>query len=276
MAPRIDSLSNHQVSEGQSIFAYGSGFVDVTGVQVGTEWATSFVVDGDTIITFTTPHQPGGSTNWVVVHLADGTTSPAEGDPQMVTYDSILEPPAGALTIDSIVPDTITLGRADTYWVMGTGLSQTHIVTLGNDAPTFETYDDTRVMLHVHELPLDSGASLELTIFAGEHHATLTVNTAVAEEPEKPYDRPVIFSVEPMTLPAGGGQITIHGDDFQYVTTAAVGGVAATIDSLERTQIVATVGSLAEHVGQTVGVEVIDSNTSSGLSSNHEITVTAS
>jgi hypothetical protein len=64
-------LSNHQVTAGESVYGYGSGFEDVTGVEVGSEWAPDFRVDGTTVVTFTVPHGAGGATEWVVLHVPE-------------------------------------------------------------------------------------------------------------------------------------------------------------------------------------------------------------
>lgn len=108
MAAHIDSLSNHQVTAGQHVRASGTGFVDVSAVQVGDAWADDVRAEaGGTLVGFTVPAQPEGSSAWVIVHLADGSSSPCEGDAQFVTYtSSVLDPPPGELRVESIVPDT--------------------------------------------------------------------------------------------------------------------------------------------------------------------------
>src|SRR3954449_216215 len=119
MGPRVDSLSNHQVTAGQQIFAYGAGFTGATRVRVGEEEATHVFQYDDTTIGFTVPAQPGGSTNWVVVVGADGTGSPCVGDGQLVAYlDEVLDAPRGTLRLDSITPSPVVTGRADSYWVL--------------------------------------------------------------------------------------------------------------------------------------------------------------
>jgi hypothetical protein len=70
--------------------------------------------------------------------------------------------------------------------------------------------------------------------------------------------------VLPVTLAAGGGQITISGMGFQAGNEVLVNGVAATIVSLTSAQIVATAPSMASSgatSGTAVDVEVLDATT---------------
>ena len=47
MGPRVDSLSNYQVTAGQQIYAYGAGFAGATRVTVGDVEATHDVSGHD-------------------------------------------------------------------------------------------------------------------------------------------------------------------------------------------------------------------------------------
>src|SRR5262249_46456265 len=110
----------HQVTPGQIVWAYGAGFTGTAKVTVGDAAATDLINYDDTTLGFTVPAQPGGSTNWVQVTGADGSTSPCEGDGQLVTYlNDVLDPPRGRLKLDSVTPSPITAGRADNYWLVG-------------------------------------------------------------------------------------------------------------------------------------------------------------
>ena len=278
VAARIDSLSNHQVSPGQLVYAHGSGFVDVVGVQVGDAWADNLHVDGEGLASFDVPQQPDGTPAWVVVHLADGTTSPCEGDAQMLEYRSpVLEAPPGEMLLTALIPETVTLGRADTYWLTGSGLSMTAGVIIGNDAAAYETHDDTRLMLHIPAIEGPEDGMIELSIFGGGHSASLQVPcTSGAVAPSHDYHGPEVISVEPASLPAAGGEITIHGSDLDRVTLVCVGPtVTAQPYWVTADRIIATVPSLADAVGQELGVEVADGDMSSGTGHLHTITVTS-
>ncbi len=278
MAAHIDSLSNHEVSPGQTVYATGAGFVGVTGIQVGDAWSDNLHVDGTETASFAVPQQPDGLTAWVVVHLADGTSSPCEGDAQLVTYRStVLDAPPGTLTLTELTPDTLTLGRADTYWLSGSGLSLTSAVIVGNHAAQYETYDDTRMMLHVPAVEGPEGGTIELTVVAGGHTEVMQVPCTAGEAaPLHHYQGPLLTSIEPQTMTAEGGQLTIHGADLDYVHTVCIGvTLTAPPDSTSYDTLVVTVPSLADYVGQSLGIEVIDPSASSGTGSAHTITVTS-
>lgn len=269
VAPRIDSLSNHQVSDQERIFINGSGFTGATGVQVGSDWATDFVVDGDSSITVTLPPLAGGSTNWVIVHTPEGT-SPCEGEAQLLTVAAPDDVPPGALRLDSIVPETVTLGRAEPYWLQGEGLSRTSSVILGSSACSFEATDDQRLMFNVPaELRgAPEGGTMELTVFAGGTSATLSVTvTAQPDAPEPGSDTgagPALTSVEPTELGVDGGQVVVYGMHLAAVTAMSVGDVWCTVEETGAGRVVASVPSLAGYEGQSLAVCVNDGVTASG------------
>ena len=260
MAPRIDSLSNHRIGVGdpiRSIFVHGSGFVNVTGVQVGDQWAESYIVDGDSIITVTLPHLTAGTTNWVIVHTAEGT-SPCEGDSQLITIDDITDVPPAELRLDEIVPSSIALGRRETYWLVGTGLSQVTMAQIGGTACPVESYDDTRVKVQIPE-SVDGGAdgaTVELMVAAsGGRTATIKMSCSAPVAPhEEGY--PVVTSVEPTRLGVEGGRIVIKGVRLDWVNSVSVGTIACTVDSASADTVSATVPSLEGHRGETLLITV--------------------
>jgi hypothetical protein len=258
--PQIDSLSNHRIGVGdtmRSIFVRGSGFQGATGVQVGDQWA-EFIVDGDTVITVTLPHLIAGTTQWVIVHTPEGT-SPCVGDGQLITVDDITDVPPAELRVDEMVPRTIALGRSETYWLMGSGLSQVTMAQIGGTACAVESYDDTRLMLHIPE-NVDGGAdgaTLELLVSSPGHQATLKVSCS---GPVAPHEEgwPVLTSVEPNHLGIEGGRIVVQGVRLDWVTTISVGDIACTLDSTSANTLYATVPSLEGHQGETLSVTVTD------------------
>ena len=267
MAPRIDSLSNHRVSSQQTIYVNGSGFTGATGVQVGSDWAADFIVDGDTVITVTLPELPGGSTNWVIVYGADGSTSPCDGDAQLLTVDAPEDAPPAALRLDSLTPDTITLGRADTYWLQGAGLSQAGSVTLASSACVFESYDETRLIVHVPEQVngATGGQDAELTVTVGSKMASLTVPCVAAPSAQEAgAGPPSLTGVSPTELGVDGGQLTVQGMHLEGVQKASVGDVWCTVESTDYHQVVLSVPSLSGYEGQSLQVCVNDGANASG------------
>lgn len=260
MAPQIDSLSNHRIGVGdpmRSIFIRGSGFKGATGVQVGDQWA-EFIVDGDEIITVTLPHLIAGTTQWVIVHTPEGT-SPCVGDAQLITVDDITDVPPAALRLDEMVPPTIALGRSDTYWLTGTGLSQVTMAQIGRTPCPVESYDDTRLMLHIPD-GVDGGAdgaTVELQVFAAGGSASLNITCSA---PVTPHEEgwPVLISVEPSRLGVDGGRIVVQGTRLDWVTTVSVGDIACTLESTSAGTLYATVPSLEGHRGETLAITVTD------------------
>jgi len=263
MPPQIDSLSNHRIGVGDpmhSIFVRGSGFQGATGVQVGDQWA-DFIVDGDTIITVTLPHLTAGTTQWVIVYTPDGA-SPCVGDAQLITVDDITDVPAAALRLDEMVPPTIALGRSDTYWLLGAGLSEVTMAGIGSTPCPVESYDDTRLVLHIPEA-VDGGAdgaTVELTVFSPTSHATLNITCSAPIAPAAPHEEgwPVITGVDPSRLGAEGGRITIEGARLDLVNTVLVGDISCSIESTSAGTLYAVVPSLEAHRGETLQITVID------------------
>jgi hypothetical protein len=260
VAPQIDSLSNHRIGVGdpiRSIFVRGSGFRGATGVQIGDQWA-EFIVDGDEIITVTLPHLLAGTTQWVIVHTPEGA-SPCVGDAQLITVDDITDVPPAALRLDEMVPPTIALGRSDTYWLVGAGLSQVTMAGIGSTPIPVESYDDTRLMLRIPE-GVDGGAdgaTVELQVFAPSGHATLNISCSA---PVTPHEEgwPVLTSVEPTRLGVDGGRIVVQGARLDWVTTVLVGTVACALESTSAGTLYAMVPSLEGHRGETLTVSVTD------------------
>jgi hypothetical protein len=271
MPPRIDSLSNHRIGVGdpmRSIFVRGSGFVGVTGVQVGDKWAESWVVDGDSIITVTLPHLTAGTTNWIIVHTTEGA-SPCEGDAQLITVDDLTDVPPAALRLDEVVPPTIALGRREKYWLVGTGLSQVTMAQIEGTACPVESYDDTRCMVTIPE-SVDGGvdgATVELMVSAsGGRTATIKMTCSA---PVKPHEEgyPVVTGVEPTHLGVAGGRIVVQGVRLDWVNAVMVGTISCTIESTSASSVTAVVPSLEAHKGESLPVAVTDPSWASPTSS---------
>ena len=237
-------------------------------MQVGDQWAASYIVDGDTIITVTLPHLTAGTTNWIIVHAADGS-SPCEGDAQLLTVDDITDVPPAELRLDEIVPSTIALGRRETYWLMGSGLSQVTMAQIEGTACPVESYDDTRVMVHIPET-VDGGAdgaTVELMVSAsGGRIATIKMTCSA---PIKPHEEgyPVITGVEPSRLGVEGGRIVVQGVRLDWVNSVSVGTISCAIESTSADTVQAVVPSLEGHRGEILPIAVTDPSWASPASS---------
>jgi hypothetical protein len=98
-----------------------------------------------------------------------------------------------------------------------------------------------------------------------------TYRIAIADQygagrPDFTYTARILYvsGVSPVTLGAGGGQITVNGTGFQMGNEVLIDGVAATVLSWTSTQIVATAPSMATaraSSGAAVDVEVLDAST---------------
>jgi hypothetical protein len=194
----------------------------------------------------------------VIVHTPDGT-SPCIGDAQLITVDDITDVPPAELRVDEMVPPTIALGRSETYWLMGSGLSQVTMATIGSTACPVESYDDTRLMLHIPE-SVDGGAdgaTVELEVFG---HGTSAKLNVTCSAPVAPHEEgwPVLTSVEPDRLGVEGGRIVVQGVRLDWVTTVSVGDISCTLESTSASTLYATVPSLEGHRGETLTVTVTD------------------
>jgi IPT/TIG domain len=158
-----------------------------------------------------------------------------------------------------MVPPTIALGRSDIYWLMGAGLSQVTMAGIGNTPCPVESYDDTRLMLHIPE-GVDGGAdgaTVELQVFGHGTSATLSITCSA---PVKPHEEgwPVLTSIEPDRLGVEGGRIVVQGVRLDWVTTVSVGDISCTLESTSESTLYATVPSLEGHRGETLTVTVTD------------------
>ncbi len=274
VAPRITSLSNHRLPFGDEIhriFIYGEGFKDVTSVMIGDTMVQQLWVDSETIMTIEVPHLVAGATYWVQIHTLDGS-SPCEGDAQMLTVDAISDTPAAALTVTSIVPDTITLGRTEQYWLFGTGLSKATLAVIGSTPCRIESYDDERLILTVPD-QIDGavdGAVLQLDVSSPEKSVRLQVPCATGAAPP-PGDEewwPGVTSVEPVEVPSAGGQFTVHGYRLADVTTVTLGTVGCTVQTVSADHLIAIAPSLEAHVGEHLPVALATATWASPLSSD--------
>lgn len=277
MAPHIDSLSQYNVTAGERLFAYGTGFHGATAMQVDDQWSDYFVVDGDGTITFSVPELDPG-TYWVIVHGAGGDTSPCEDSTQQLT---IGDATTQALTASALTPDTVVLGDATTYYVTGTGLTTVHAVTFGNHGLAFEGASDEQLMITIPaELPdVHPGDTVELSLFGTSDTATLQVPTigrpAGAADPNSAASASDVFSIDPAQLGADGGDVTITGYNFGADAAVFAGDIElSNVVVVSAGTITATVDSLAGYEGQQLIIGVT-SNGWAAPESNVVLTVSS-
>ncbi|MDT4920807.1 MAG: hypothetical protein QOI15_1709 [Pseudonocardiales bacterium] len=259
MGPRVESLSNYQVTAGQNVWAYGAGFTGVKKITVGDAEATEIVCYEDNTIGFHVPKQPGGSSHWVQITGADGSVSQCVSNAQLLTYlDEVFDQPRGQLRLDSITPSPVTVGRADSYWVLGSGLSATSVVVMDGHSCDFETHDDERLVIHVPQFhhPTEQ-TSMRLRVHTAHTQAELEVACVSLDDVVPEDHAPAIGHLEPTQLPASGGKLTLWGAGLNGVTHVDVGLIAATIDEVHADHIVVTVPSLADHVHEELNVVAV-------------------
>jgi hypothetical protein len=227
------------------------------------------------VITIKVPHLTPGTVNWVVVHTLDGS-SPCEGDAQMLTVDDITEVPPGPLEVTGVVPDTIAMGRREPYWITGTGLSQVRSISLGGTFLHVEAYDDTQMMFWVPDEieGATDGATLELEVSNGDTSATRSMTCTAPVEPRAEEDGwPVVQSVEPASLPASGGTVTVRGLRLWGVNTVTLGTVGCTVEDFDADWVRAMAPSLAQHIGAQLPVAVATSEWASPEANGVFVTV---
>jgi IPT/TIG domain len=243
-----------------AIFIRGSGFTDVSGIQVGDAWVEDYRVDGDSIITITLPHLTPGTTNWVVVYVGD-EASPCEGEAQLLTVDDLLDVPAGDLSVTGMEPSTIAVGREESYWLLGTGLSRVRYAVIGSSACAVESYDDNRLIVRV---PADcdgvvEGATVTLKVFSPTEDASLTVTChGPAPEPTTGPFWPGIFSIEPDRLGVGGGEVVVTGYRLTDVIALYVDTIECAVHDVQEDRLRATVPSLEGREGTRLSISVTD------------------
>ena len=116
-----------------------------------------------------------------------------------------------------------------------------------------------------------SAADMPLRFVVGDEYG--------AGRPDFTYTARLLYAdtVTPATVGAGGGTITITGTGFRQGNTVQVNGVAAQIESLTATQIVAIAAPFAQsgaRVGRPVTVSVTDTTTNGSTAIANALTYT--
>jgi hypothetical protein len=255
-------LSVREVNEGagQRLYVNGEDFREVTAVWFGDVWSRDYRVDGTSVITAEVPSLTPGA-YYVVVQSGDNEYSDTHDQCVIEVRATSDGDVAAALRLDSITPDSITLGRSADYWVKGTGMLGVSAVMLGSSACTFSATDDETLVVTVPEQPRDvNERTTSLWIYPKRGDAlSLTVNVATGPSaaPDDPVVAFMVWGASPSEVPAAGGQVTLEGDGLTDATRALLGDVDCIITSQERGRLVLQVPPLDGFAGQFLVATVV-------------------
>jgi hypothetical protein len=275
-------MSLHEVvrGSGQAVFLYGSGFSQVSQASVG-DVRVDVHVDGDDTITIYAPDlEPNDY--WVQVHAPDGSSPLTDGQ-QTLRITAAAGSQGARLELTGVTPTEITLGRSDTYWVHGYGLSGVTAVFLGSVGCRFEGYDDTRLVIHSpeHVPELDADGVLKLqaigTAGTGEFDVYCRVPETPVSFPIDPADHryPMILAIDPTTVGMAGGRIRVSGANFTMATRFLVGEVECQVSDVSESALTATVPSAAGSDGEFLLGCVFDREVAGTNTGGHGITITS-
>jgi subtilisin family serine protease len=233
----------------------GTGFSDVQDVTFDGESAAWFLVDSPTQITAESPAHVAGTVQVQVSTLLGSTTDEMTDD---FTY---VEAP----TVTDIDPTAGPTAGGQTVVITGTDFIDVVGLYFGT-APVAEfTVDsDTQITATSPAYASEGTVEIEVTAVGG-------TSTYLAPYEYEYIDAPTVTNVDPDSgPPAGGGEVTITGTDFEGATDVTFGGVPATTFFVDSdTQITATV---PQHVSGTVQVQVTATGGSSADTADDDYT----
>ncbi len=200
--------SSGDVSGGQSVSIAGSGFTGATGVNFGSNPATSFNVVSDSKITAVAPAGTAGTVH-VTVTVPYGTSANSSGD--TFTYTT------NAPTVTSVTPMGGPAGGATLVDVKGTNLSGTTSVSFGsNSTPFFYVVSDNE--LYVYATPGTTG-TVDVTV------TTPNGTSATSAADLYTYAAPAAPTVSGVYGVGGtsGSVVVILGTNFTGATSVSFG-----------------------------------------------------
>jgi hypothetical protein len=275
-------MSLHEVvrGSGQAVFLYGTGFSEVTQASVG-DVRVEVLVDGDGTITIYPPDlEPHDY--WVQVHAPDGS-SPLVDIQQTLRITAPEGGQGARLELTGLTPTEIMLGRSNTYWLHGNGLSGVTAVFLGSVACRFEGYDDTRLVIYSpeHVPELDADGMLEIQAIGSAGNAEFDVYCRLPEAPVSfPIDPaehryPMILGIDPTSVGMAGGRVRVSGANFTIATRFLVGDVECQVSDVGDSALTATVPAAAGYDGQFLLGYVIDREVGGTNTGEHGVTITS-
>ena len=212
-APTVTAVSPNTgpPSGGNSVTISGSGFTGATGVDFGTNPATSFIVNSDTSITAVEP--AGMGVVDVTVTSSGGTSGTNPVD--QFTY-------VAAPTVTAVNPSTGSAAGGTVVTITGTNFTPTSTVSFGNDAATSVTFVSATSLMAT--APAGSAGPINVTVTTASGTSSTSsfdVFTYVAV--------PTVTGVSPNSSSSPGGTtVTITGTGFTSASTVNFGSTPAT------------------------------------------------
>ncbi|WP_345718827.1 beta strand repeat-containing protein [Kineosporia mesophila] len=218
-APSVSALTPDAGPEsgGTVVTITGTGFTDATQVRFGSSVAT-FTVSTDTRITATAPAGTGS---------VDVTVTGPGGVSVLSVADRFRYAPVPVVT--SLSPVFGPTAGGTTLTLTGTGLTDVSSLAVGGSSVSFTVVSDSVVTL-VTPPGLPGNAAVVVTT-AGGTSAPISFRYA---------DAPSVSGLSPDAGPLGGGTaVTVTGTDFAPGSTVTFGGVAAVVQYVSPTQLIA-------------------------------------
>jgi hypothetical protein len=258
-APAIAGLSPTEgpTTGGTVVTVTGTGFTGATAVSFGATPATSFVVDGATQITATSPAGVAGTVDVSVVTISGTSANTGNDDFTYVAAPAIadLSPTEGPETGGTVV--TIT----------GTGFTGATAVSFGATPATSFTVDSATQITATS--PAGAAGTVDVSV------VTIGGTSANTAADDFTYvAAPAIAGLSPAEGPETGGTVvTITGTDLLGATAVSFGGTPATSFTVDSaTQITATSPA---GVAGTVDVSLVTVGGTSANTGNDDFTYVA-
>ena len=207
------SLSSGSTAGGDSVTISGANFLGATDVRFGSVPAASFVVNGDSSLTATTPAAAVGTVDVRVLGPAGVSTT---GAADQFTFGAA----TGLATVSSLGTSTGPTGGGTTVTVIGTGFTTATVVAFGATAATsFQVTSDTSLTAVT---PVGAGTvSVRVTNASGVSApgGSFTYQSTA----------PSVSGLSLATGPASGGtSVTLTGANLNGATAVTFGTTAAT------------------------------------------------
>ncbi len=238
---------------GQRVTLTGSGFVAGMTVRFGTVAADAVDVTSPTQATVTTPARAAGT-------VAVAVTTPGGSDSVDDAYTFVAAP-----TLTAVAPAVGPIGGGTTVTVAGTGLRPGVRIEIGGQPAALVSIDPAGTSATVLT-PAHAPGVVPVTAATAGGTATLPGAFTYT-------DAPTLASVAPGAGPtAGGTSATLTGSGFTAGMQVRLGGVLATVGSVNPAGTVASVTTPA-HAPGVVDVSVVTAGGSTSLPGGFEYVV---
>ncbi len=232
---------------GTPVTITGTGFGGVVSVRFGFLTATGVVVNSANQLTCITP---AGTAGQAVSVTVDSSTNGVVTKPGGFLYN----PPP---TLNTVTPNNGPLTGGNTVVIAGANLGGTVNVTFGNVTATTVASDGATAT--VLAPPGVAAGVVSISVFSSTN-GPATLANAYTYNPPPTLTLPLVPNNGPL---AGGTDITINGTNFGGTVNVTVGGLAATVLSVNaaKTQVVARTPPGAA----AVAVDVAVASTTNGI-----------